>query len=150
MLRQERIVGWLATVLPLKIAEAPERVLINVMCVLIGAAVLLSDQSGRLWPPVVSYVWAVMLIVGGAAALVGYWRNPSGSLARPLERLGYLVVGAASLAYGVRALWVVGWAAVPIAGIFLGIAFAKAVRLLVSSAARDSVLRSGEARGERS
>ena len=145
MSRWQRLVRWAATALPEPVAAAPERVLINLVCVLVGLAVLVSEQPSALWPAEVSYAWALAMIGGGGAVLVGYWtgyRDPNARWAGSLERVGYLAILLASAAYGVRAIWLFGWRAVPIGAVFLGIAAAKWIRLAVSSEARGQVLRS--------
>jgi hypothetical protein len=145
----ERAVNRLATLLPLKLAVAPERVLINSACVLIGVAALAVVKPGSLlalWPAWVAYAWPATMAFGGAAALIGYWNNPRRRWANSLERTGYLAILLASVVYGVGLIVVFGWQGIFSALLFFCIAFAKAVRLLVSSAARANVLKNGNHR----
>ena len=151
MSRRERLIRWLAVALPEPVAAAPERVLINLLCVLVGVSVVVSGGHGSpLWPRHVGLAWAATMIFGGIAALVGYWAGVAA--VRPwstsLARVGYFALLLATAIYGVRLLWAVEltWQTAVYAAIFLGIAAAKAVRLLVSTAARDEVLRAGEDR----
>lgn len=148
-MRRERLIRWLATVLPEPIAAAPERVLINFACVLIGLSSLIADRPGSLlslWPSGIPEAWALSMVIGGGFAIVGYWNNPARRWANSVERLGYLLILLATLIYGIGVIVVFGWQGVPSGVIFLGIAFAKAMRLLITSAFRSIVLRNG-ARG---
>lgn len=145
MTHQQGWTRWLANLVPEPVAAAPERVLINVVCVLVGLAVLISRNSS-LWPQPVARAWAAAMICGGLAVIVGYWnsyRDQSRRWAGSLERVGYLAILLAGLAYGVQVIVAYGWRGLPVGAVFLGIAAAKAIRLLVSSAARDTVLRAG-------
>ncbi len=128
--------------LPLPLAQSPERVVLNFACVAIGVSALTVSRPGSLldlWPEWVTPVWALAMIVGGCAVLAGmFLRNTT------LERLGYILVGVASLLYGVSTIASLGFQAMSTGLIFLGVAASKAVRMLVSSAARDTVLEVGE------
>lgn len=120
---------------------APERVLINFACILMGLSALLASRPGSLlalWPAWVAYEWAGAMLLGGCSALVGYWNGK-----RPLARLGYLLIAVASLVYGVGVMVVFGWQGVPIGATFLAIALAKGIRLLVGSAIRNAVIEAG-------
>lgn len=140
---KQRLTQRLAGLLPLPLAAAPERVGINFVCLLAGCAVVLSREPSRLWPESVANAWGVTMIVGGAAAIVGYWRSSTAPRAWSisLERVGYLAILIAALPYGIRMIWVFGWPGLPIGLIFIGIGGMKAIRLLMSTAARDEVLR---------
>lgn len=136
--RTARVVRFLVRHIPTPILASPERVLINFACILIGLAGLLGARPGSLlalWPRWVAYEWAAAMLVGGLCALVGYWREK-----RPLARLGYLLIGVASAVYAVGVIVVFGWQGLSSGVIFLGIAVAKAVRLLVGSAIRNAIL----------
>lgn len=142
--RAECFVAWLATALPQKIAAAPERVLINFACVLIGASALLAEKPRSLlalWPTGAVTTWSLTMAFGGAAALLGYWNYPQRLWARPMERLGYLTLLLATSVYGIGLIIVFGWQGMFTGVIFLGIAFSKAIRLLVTSAYRSHLLR---------
>ena len=143
---------WLIDHLPQRVAAAPERILINAACAAIGLSALLGLLIGggprpssllALWPLWLSYEWAVAMLVGGLFALVGYLRG-----VRSVERFGYLLLCASAVLYGISAVVVWHWRGAFTAVIFLGIAASKAVRLLVTSAARSSVIRQGRDPGQ--
>lgn len=145
--------AWLLDHIPERVAAAPERVLINAACALIGLATLVGLLVGdgprpssllALWPAWLSYEWAAAMILGGACALAGYMRGR-----RSVERIGYMVLGAATTLFAISALIVFGWRGVFVAVLYLGIAASKLIRLLVTSAARASVLRHGREQGGR-
>lgn len=137
--------SWALRVLahmPLPLAQSPERVVLNFAVATIGVSALFVRRPGSLldlWPEWVSPVWALTMVAGGVAVLAGmFLRNTT------LERLGYLLVGTSTLLYGVSTIVVFGLQAMSTGLIFLGIAASKAVRMLVSSAARDTILEVGE------
>lgn len=146
--------GWLvqrlATTLPRKIAEAPERVLINVAVAIIGLAALTTESPGSLlavWPDGFDVTWALAMTLGGGFAVVGYWNNLRHRWANSLERLGYLLILLASVVYGVGVIVAFGWQGLAAGVLYLMIAFAKLVRLLVTSAYRNYVLNGGRRGG---
>lgn len=134
------MVRWLVRHIPEPILASPERVFLNFACALLGAAALVSEpqQLLALWPWWAVYEWAAALFLGGVFALVGYWREK-----RPLARLGYLLLMMSCAIYGVAVLIVFGWDGVRTGVIFLGIAVAKFVRLLLGTAIRNAVLQAG-------
>jgi len=123
--------------IPRPLAENPERVLVNVACVLIGIAGLASIRPGSLlalWPLWVSYAWSAVMLTGGLCGLVGYWR---GKL--PLQRLGMMLIAMACFTYAIALLTVfVGTGFFP-AMIFIALGVAKVIRLLVTSVYRSTV-----------
>lgn len=125
-------------VLPLPLAEAPERVLVNLACVLIGIAGFTSRPGSLLdrWPGWVAYEWAGLMVVGGTMALVGYWTDRL-----TVERTGYIAIGACCTFYGIGLLVVFGFDGVYSAILYFAIACSKGIRLLVTSAARDALKR---------
>ena len=134
----ERVIRWLVLHIPEPVLTAPERVLINFACAAIGLSGLIGARPGSLlalWPRWVVIEWAAAMFLGGLFALVGYWAGR-----RSMARLGYLLIGIASVVYGVAALVVFGWEALAVALIFLGVAVAKGIRLLVGSAIRNSII----------
>lgn len=136
-----RVRTKLARRFPNPILEDPERVLINAACVLIGLGALLTVRPGSLlalWPRWVAVEWAVAMLVGGACALFGFLRGK-----RSMARLGYLLIAAASVVYGVGVMIVFGWQGLPPGLIFIGLAAAKVIRLLVGSARRRHILNGG-------
>lgn len=148
MTRRERFIRCLTRFLPKKIAEAPERVLINFACVLIGVSALLAERPRSLlavWPDGFPEAWAVTMVLGGGFVLVGFWNNPRRRWANSIERFGCLMIFAAAVVYGVGVITVFGWQGTPSGVVYLGIAFAKAVRLLVSSAYRSILIQDGAA-----
>lgn len=131
------------TALPAPLAAAPERVLINCACILIGLAGLFAPAPRSLlvvWPHWVAFEWAAVMVAGGAAALLGYWHQPSPRWG-PVERVGYLAVLLATLLYGVGVIVTFGGQGAFAGIIYIGIATSKAIRLLVSTAARAEILR---------
>lgn len=148
-MRRERLVQWLATLLPEPIAKAPERILINFACVLIGVSALLSERPGSLlalWPPGFAEAWSLGMAFGGALALTGIW-HAGRAWSNSVARLGYLLICVTALIYGVGVIVVFGWQGAASGVVYLGIAFAKAVRLLITSAYRSYLLRGGDAAG---
>lgn len=139
--KSERLVRWLVQRVPEPILASPERVLINFACILIGTAAFVGARPGSLlalWPRWVAYEWAFAMLLGGTFALVGFWRHR-----RSIARLGYLLICVASLVYGIGVLVVFGGQGVASGVIFLGIAVAKALRLVLGSAVRNSIIQSG-------
>lgn len=147
MTRTERAVLWVAGHIPQPILAAPERVLINVACVLIGATALVAERPGsllELWPAGFPETWALTIALGGTAALVGHFagdRAARHTWATPVERLGYLLILIASVVYGVGVFVEFGWQGAFSGLFYLMVAFAKAARLLVTSAYRSYLLR---------
>lgn len=144
----ERWPSWLLGWLPGKVAEAPERVMLNVGIAAIGLSGLLGLLIGEgprptsllvLWPPWLSYEWSAAMVLGGCCALYGYLRQ-----ARSVERLGYLAACAATALYGVSAVIVLGYGGVFPAFLYLGIAASKVIRLAVTAEERASHIRGGQ------
>ncbi len=128
--------------LPLPLTQSPERVVLNFACVAIGVSALFVRRSGSLldtWPAWVPPVWALAMIVGGCAILLGMFRHKMS-----MERLGYLLIGGATLAFGISTIVEFGLQAMSTGLIFLGMALSKAIRMVVSSEARDAILEVGE------
>ena len=123
---------------PAPVAEAPERVLVNYACIMIGAAGLVAVRPGsllELWPPWIAYEWAAAMFFGGLCALVGYLR---GKLS--LERLGYFLIAIACTAYAVAVLVVFDGSGIFPALIYAAIAVAKVIRLFVTSVTRQTMV----------
>jgi CHASE2 domain-containing sensor protein len=133
--------AWLMRHLPRTIAVHSERVIINGAVALIGLAVLVGNHDGalnRLWPfPL--YEWAVTMLVGGVAVLIGMFRDK-----RSIERLGLILVAVGSLFYAGLLLYAFGSSAIFTAIIFVAIAAAKTIRLVVGSAIRSNNIQLGE------
>src|SRR5687768_2277706 len=96
--------------LPLIVAGSPERVVLNLGCMLIGSSALVAIVSGgdggRLldkWPDWFSPIWALAMIVGGGAVLAGMHKQMM-----TLERLGYILVGLSCLIFAVSAFFFYG------------------------------------------
>lgn len=145
---RRRLTTQLLDHIPERVAAAPERVCINVVCVLIGVSVLASKPRSPVWSAQINRVWAIAMVIGGAAALIGYWNSQQRWWAASLARTGYLALLVASLPFGFLLLAAFGWRGVPVGLLFLAIAAAKGIRLLVSSAVREQVLRAGRPPGE--
>lgn len=146
--RIERAVFALASWAPVRlVAEfGPERLLLNFACVLIGLGGLIQTPDGllELWPAWFVYEWSAGMLVGGVCALWGIVGQ-----ARTAEWVGYVCIGTAALIYGVSVLVAFGLDAARIGILFLAVALAKGIRLLLSYAARAQLLRMGrEEQGE--
>lgn len=131
-----RLVAWL----PEQIALSPERALINVACVLIGVATLFErapESVSSTWPDWLVVEWSLGMMLGGLLALFGYI-----CLARSAARVGMLLILICVLYYAVDIVFVYGSRGLITSLMFLGIAAAKALRLVVSSAAQGRVLES--------
>lgn len=118
----------------------PERLLLNFALALIGVGGLLEAPrpDGLLahWPTWFGYYWSAAMLVGGCSALVGIvkgWRTA--------EWLGYVLIGGATLIGGIATLVIFGTAGTRSGILFLAIAAAKGIRLLLSYVAREEVLR---------
>lgn len=156
MTRGERLSLWLSGHVPQPILAAPERVLINFSCVLIGVAALVKERPGSLlevWPWWVATEWAVIMTFGGLAVLVGFWMRQRSrrELWVSLERVGYLAIFLAAALYGVGVIVVFGWAGFFSGVLYLGIAAAKLLRLVTSTSARARIMQApgGEPEGGR-
>lgn len=135
----ERLALGTLRFIPRPVADAPERMLINGSCILIGLAALFTPRSGRSvmahWPSWFQAEWSLGMICGGLLTLIGL---SAGRWA--LERWGLLLVAVCSLVYA-SALITLFWPrGVFSALIFLGIAAAKATRFVVSSATRARLI----------
>jgi hypothetical protein len=143
--RFDRYIIGLASWAPIRLVGeyGPERLLLNFGCVLIGIGGLVEEPSGVLesWPAWFVVEWALAMILGGLCALWGIARQ-----SRTVEWVGYVCIGAAALVFGASCLWVLGWEALRVATMFLAIAAAKGVRLLLSYAARAGYLRTNGTR----
>lgn len=136
-------VEWLSQrlldVLPEPLAAHPERVLINVAAALIGVSGMVRHEGlSVIWPSWLIYEWSATMIIGGVAALVGIFRRATGT--RSVERLGVMLILFAALFFGVNVLIFGGTRLLFTGLIFLGIAAAKTIRLLVSGAVRAVIL----------
>jgi hypothetical protein len=103
--------------LPEPVATNPERILINLGCVLIGLSAFVGQRSpalDRLWlfPPC---EWSVAMITGGLAVLIGMAR-----VKVALERVGYMLILPACLLYGVGMIVGFGWRGVIYGLVFIG------------------------------
>lgn len=128
--------------LPVTIVNAPERVVLNASFVFIGLSGFLVKNDSPIvsvWPAWVLVAWAGAMIIGGVSVLVGMFRGLTS-----VERLGYVLVAPACLLYGISAIAVRGIAGFPVFLIFLGVAAAKLIRLVISSAERDMTIEYGQ------
>lgn len=148
--RIERAAIRLATWPPIRVIGeyGPERLLLNFGCVLIGLGALVEPHSGVLadWPTWFVYEWSAAMFAGGLFALwgivAGGWaRTPAAKdRARLVEWAGYVCLGLAALCFGVGSLLSAGVEALRVSVLFLAIAAAKGVRLLLAYAARAQYL----------
>jgi hypothetical protein len=139
-MRRERAIRWLVRHIPEPILAAPERVLINFACLLIGLSAILAVPPGSLlatWPHWAALEWASAMMIGGGCALYGYWFGR-----RSAARLGYMLIGFAAFVYAVAVLLAFGRRGLGVVLIWLAIAAAKGIRLLVGSAVRNAIIQS--------
>lgn len=149
---RDRLIRGSLRRVPLWVAESPERVVINVAVSLVGCATLASEpRRGSVWsgwPSWLQPAWSFAMVVGGLSILCGLYLADRWRYALSLERSGYVLLLPACLLFGVmllvRASWPIG---LMYGSIFLGIAAAKALRLLVTTAARAAVLRQADREG---
>ena len=137
----ERLTSRIVRRIPTPILAAPEQILLNFACALIGLNVFVTIPPGsvlRTWPRWAAWEWGVAMLVGGVCALYGILRDR-----RMAARLGFLLVGGACTIYAAAILFVTEWRGLPGAVVFLGIAGAKAIRLMAGSAHRAEVIRAG-------
>lgn len=128
--------------LPLVIVHSPERVVLNLAFILIGFSGIFADEAGTIlatWPAWVLAAWGLGMVSGGASVLWGMFRHLTS-----VERLGYVLVTPACLVYAFSALWTRGASGLPVFLIFLGLACAKIIRMIISSAARDMTIEYGQ------
>lgn len=135
----EKLALWVIRIIPRPVADAPERILLNFACILIGLAGLLTPINTQSllyqWPHWLVIEWSLSMIFGGLSALVGLSTHRWS-----LERLGVLLVALSTAFYGVSLLVSFWPRGILSALIFLGIATAKTVRFVVSSAARARLI----------
>jgi hypothetical protein len=127
--------------LPRAIILSPEQVVLNFAFVVIGVAAFFSIEGSLTteWQPdFVHIAWALAMIVGGGSVLLGLFRSNSTT-----ERLGYLLTGPACLWFGVSALIYRGLPGLTVFLIFFAIFMIKVLRMVLSSAARDTILELG-------
>ena len=129
----------LVRALPTPLVLAPERVVLNFGCLLIGLAALLRPPRVLEWflPHWGTVSWALLMAFGGLAVLVGMFRDRI-----TVERLGYVMLGPACLGVGIIVASL-GWGGIASALIFISFGLVKALRLIISSAARDTVIEIG-------
>lgn len=136
--RWERFVIWVANHSPRPVLEQPERVLINIACILIGVSAALPpvpESSIARWPDVGRYIWAGIMIVGALFSLYGvvYY-------SRIADRLGALIIMMGSLWLGTNLVLLGGARTHITALIFFGIAIAKFFRFIRSLAVQVRVI----------
>lgn len=147
--RFERAVIAVASWPPVRLVGefGPERLLINFACSLIGlGAIIEPPEPGQSvladWPRWFVYEWAAAMLVGGCCALWGITRGH-----RVWEWVGDVCIGCAAALFGALSLAELGAPALRVGLIFLAIAAAKGVRLLLAYAARATFLRADAAKG---
>lgn len=109
---------------PLRAGRHPFQTYLLALCVVTGIPQLLGQDTSQsveeVTPAVVSYGWALALVVGSAAALAGsYWPWRSYATALTLERAGLAVTGYAALIYAAAIVGTTGISRGVAAGIIL-------------------------------
>jgi len=139
--RRDRLVLWLAAHVPSRVLAEPERFLVAVAVLLIGADAILPPpaQVFLTAPPLFNLEFGGVFLAGGLATLAGLWNHRVW-----LERLGQAltVVGCATYVFA-GALYA-GVDEAPPVLIYAGIAGAYAVRLLSTAVARIRLHRSAQ------
>lgn len=134
----ERLAARTLRFIPEWLALEPERVLINAACVVIGVLALAQDPRPdsvvAAWPVWLRVEWALGMAVGGFLVVYGFVRK------RRVGRVGLLSVALCSLFYVGSSFLNFGLDRFLVAIIFLFIALAKLLRLLVSSGVRAHML----------
>lgn len=134
---------WVAGRIPPKLVADPERVALHLAFVILGAGGILFVQPGSLntlLPVWAGYAWAAALLIGGLAAVIGYWTDRTAP-----TRLGHRLLLLGSMVIVVSLAAVIGTRALTTIVIFTLIGLAYMVRLTVSQAARI-ILRRGDGR----
>jgi hypothetical protein len=121
----------LAVRLPERLLASPERVLLNVACVLIGISGLIPPEGSAVasWAPFILLNWAGVMIMGGGLSLHGTLTD-----SRISERVGSLAVWIGGWFYAASLCVDRGTAGTIPALIFFFLGTAAALRLLRSVA----------------
>lgn len=137
--RVERLVLWLAARSPGFLLEQPERVLINVACLLVGLLTVIPPPPTNVmatFPDMGRTVLGVVMIIGAIVSLYG-----SIFYSRQADRFGALALGTSSLFLGSLLIGTLGLRGMLTGVIFLSIFVAKAFRFLRATAAQIRVRR---------
>jgi hypothetical protein len=127
---------------PRTLINTPEQVVLNFAFSLMGFAGLFLPEGSLIeqWqPPWIHIAWSLAMIVGGLSILVGLFRGYT-----TLERLGYLLIGPSCFWFGLSALIYRGFSGITVFGIFTAIGIVKIIRMILTSAARDTVIELGQ------
>lgn len=129
----DRVILWIADHLPRAVLEQPERVLVNAVMALIGTVSLVPGVQTvpPVWPWWVRYPWMTLMVVGALISLYGTFQGN-----RVADRVGALALALATFFFGTNLLMLYGDARPITACIFIGIAVAKVLRFIRSSAVR--------------
>lgn len=145
---RDRAAIWLVRSLPDVLISAPERAVLGLTQVVIGAVFLFRILSAEVVPSslslarMVSMAWAITFLISGVAVLLGILTNR-----RELERLGLALTILGGLSYVALAPFYGSGLSLITAIVFPAIALAAAVRLIVSTASQT--ITNGIARAER-
>lgn len=119
--------------LPEVLLAAPERVFLAVAMFLVGVGIVVNEVTERLpisaLPTLIVLELAASFMVGGFCSLYGMH-----SKKRSIERLGLASTAFAAVSYAAVLAVLYGWPAIFSVLIFLALAGAKVLRLLVSHA----------------
>jgi hypothetical protein len=137
--RGERIILWLAAHSPRFLLEQPERVLINVACLLVGVLTVVPPPPTNVlasFPDLGRTVLGCVMIIGASISVYG-----SVFYNRQADRFGALALGMSSLFLGSLLIGTVGLRGMITGTIFMAIFVAKAFRFLRATAAQIRVRR---------
>jgi hypothetical protein len=132
--RSQKAAFWIVDRMPKVLIQDTERVVLNVATGSIGVTSLLALREPGTIAEVLSIpllvLWSVTLILGSIFVLIGMTKS-----FRVVERAGLMLTSIGCATYA-SALFSVGGVRAQIIGIvFIGIALAKVIRLIVSSVA---------------
>lgn len=132
--RSERLFLWLADKSPRWLLEQPERVFLNVACLVIGLTTMLPPPPNNVLAAFPDAGRVVLGAVMALGALVSLWG--SATLSRVADRVGALALGGAAAFFAVILFGAVGLRAQITGVIFLGIFTAKGFRFVRATALR--------------
>jgi hypothetical protein len=138
----ERFARWFVSFLPIWLVNAPERILVNGVMLVIGGFAIVSQPPDSLvsyWSNWWAVEWGLTMVAGGAFTLFGVIKPNISS-----ERFGLLLIAIGALIYGIDVVVTFGLRGIFSGVVYIGIAIAKLIRIAESTALRAEILRSHE------